>query len=188
MSYVSFKNAVLNNIVSKEYLLSADMQEFKISDELSIKAVKLEEGEPVFDLNDKPLENSELTYEGKIYKVEDGLIKSVEDEAKPEEDAKPDDAEKAPEEEAKPEDANPENEVDPNKKIEELEAENNELKAQIAELKTQLSDKNGEVDALKNETIQLSKQPATDDKDFKPVIKDEDMTPWQRTAKRVYKK
>jgi chromosome segregation ATPase len=187
MSYVSFKNAVLNKIASQEYLLSAEMQEFKISEELTVKAVKLEEGEPVFDLNDKPLEIGDFTFESKVYKLEEGVIKTIEDEVKPEADAKSDNVEQLSED-GEAESVSSTELEDANKRVAELEVENNELKAQVAELKEQLSELTGEVDALKDETIQLSKQPAVDDRDFKVEIKPEDMTPWQRTAKRVYKR
>lgn len=137
----------VKEIIMKQILLSGDLNEFKIDDNLTVYADSLEQDMVVFDVDNNPLANAEFTFEDKVYKTgENGEIVSIEDvvadEAQTEE--KPvEAADEAPADAPAQEDANAELEA-ANKRIEELEVENQALKAELA--------------TIKDEAVQLASQ------------------------------
>ncbi|WP_333809144.1 hypothetical protein [Flavobacterium sp.] len=136
----------VKEIVMKQILLAGELNEFKIDENLTVYADSLEQDMVVFDVDNNPYSNQEFTFEGKVYKTGDsGEIVSIEDvEAEDTADVESTDVQAT---EATTQDA-PNAELEAaNKRIDELEVENQALKA--------------ELETLKQEAVQLASQPQT---------------------------
>jgi len=130
----------VKDLVMKQILLDSNLQEFKIDDALSIFAESLDKDNVVFDKDNNPMPNAEFQVDGKIVKTgENGEIVSVEDAPKAEE-AEVEAADETPVAEAPKADAPADNKLQEdldaaNKRIEELEVENQSLKAELISIK-----------------------------------------------------
>ncbi|MFC4477421.1 septum formation initiator family protein [Flavobacterium chungangensis] len=128
MNYSSVKEQIM-----KKILLESDLKEFKISDDLSVKAGSLEKDQVVFDANDAPLVSATFVYEGKSYSTdENGVIIDIQ-EVKQEEVEQADEAG-------------------------DLKAENDELKAENENLKAEIEKLKADLDAVKEEAVNLAKE------------------------------
>ncbi|MDA6068969.1 XkdF-like putative serine protease domain-containing protein [Flavobacterium sp. AC] len=135
MNYSKIKEAIIAKI-----LLEAELKEFKIDDSLTLHAEDLAKDQVVFDADKAPFANAEFVYENNKYKTdENGVIVEI----KAIEPVEIEQAEAAPAEQA-PNDLQEELDA-ANKKIEEQEIEIQSLKAEIV--------------SLKDENINLAKQP-----------------------------
>lgn len=138
----------VKEIVMKQILLAGELNEFKIDDNLSLYADSLEQDMIVFDVDNNPYSNQEFTFENKVFKTgENGEIVSIEDvvaDVPVEEVPAADEAPVTDEPTVVPVN-DLQTELDAaNKKISDLEVENQALKAELA--------------TVKDEAIQLAKQ------------------------------
>lgn len=174
MNYSKVKEMVMKSI-----LMEAQLNEFKINDSLSVFAESLENDMVVFDKDNQPLKKQEFTFEGKTFKTDDnGVIVEItevepaQDEQKQKVDAADEMPADTPKQDEAPADSKLQEELDSaNKRIEELEAENQELKAELV--------------SIKEEAVNLAKQPATvgvnlNDTSAGKEIDLESLTPFQR--------
>ncbi|MES2575677.1 MAG: XkdF-like putative serine protease domain-containing protein [Bacteroidota bacterium] len=127
MNYSSVKKAVLAKI-----LLESELKEFKISDDLTIKAGSLEMDQVIFNVDDSPLVSASFVFEQKKYDTdENGVIVNIEDAPVEEKEVE------AAEEDAKP-DGDLQAKLDEAlAKVEALEVENSDLKAELEKVKSE---------------------------------------------------
>lgn len=138
----------------KQILLAGELNEFMIDDNLTVYADSLEQDMIVFDVDNNPLADTEFTFENKVYKTgADGQITSIED--VPTQDAQPADVQAADVTSTDTQTADTTSNDTPNveleaaqKRIDDLEVENQALKA--------------ELETLKQEAVQLAAQPASE--------------------------
>ncbi|MEW5675503.1 XkdF-like putative serine protease domain-containing protein [Flavobacterium enshiense] len=168
MNYSKVKEMVMKSI-----LMDAQLNEFKIDDSLSVYAESLEKDMVVFDKDKNPLANQEFTFEGKTFKTDDnGVIVEItevepaQDEQKQEVDAADEPAADAT---AETDSAKLQEELDAaNKRIDELETENQALKAELV--------------SVKEEVVNLSNQPASTGVNLNDVsnVDLESLSPYER--------
>lgn len=151
-------HSYIQKIVKATINLSANLQQFKINDDLTVTAESLELDMPVMDASGEPFANQEFTFEDKVYKTgENGEILSIEDVVA---DAETEEVQAADEAVVEPAQDNANAELDTAKKrIEELEVENQALKAELA--------------TIKDEAVQLASQIPTQGINLSDVSTDE---------------
>lgn len=152
----------VKEIVMKQILLAGELNEFKIDDNLTVYADSLEQDMIVFDADNNPYSNQEFTFESKIYKTgESGEIVSIEDVAAEETaDVESTDVEASDVQTEETTQDAPNAELEAaNKRIDELEVENQALKA--------------ELETLKQEAVQLASQPQTQGINLSNISTDE---------------
>lgn len=147
MNYSKVKEMVMKSI-----LMEAQLNEFKIDDSLSVYAEALDKDMVVFDKDNNPLANQEFTFEGKTFKTDDNgvIVEIIEVEPAQEEPKKEEvdaaEADAPAQEEAPSDSTKLQEDLDAAlKRIEELEVENQTLKAELV--------------TVKEEAVNLSKQP-----------------------------
>lgn len=154
-NYEKMNYSKVKEMVMAQILMEAQLNEFKIDDSLTVYAESLDNDMVVFDGEKNPLKDAEFVFEGKAYKTDsEGVIVSIEDVEVEQQDM----AEDTPQTET-PDTAKLQEELDmANKRIQELEVENQTLKAELV--------------TIKDEAVKLANQPKVEGINLKNVETD----------------